>query len=77
MAKYENKFIVINKKRFDEVEDKYFAIELLFAISAFKEDYEQKTGKKMDQEYIVCNQDEPYVGNVLKEILEGEERKGL
>jgi hypothetical protein len=75
----QDKFIVINRKRFDELplDTSYFqlnsaAVKLECAITKFSKDYEEMTGKKMDQRYIVCNQDEPYADEVARVILEGE-----
>ena len=77
--KKENKFIVINRKRFDELleADERFNVGLakrkIRKIEAAIEDfiffYEYTTGKKMDQKYIVCNQDEPYAEKVWDLIL--------
>lgn len=65
----EEKFIVINKKRFDEIGKDHPAVDqFLSALQNLNETYET-TGKKMDQKYIVCNQDEPYAEKVLNIIL--------
>lgn len=66
--KYEEKFIVINKKRLSEVSEKT-ALMLIDAINNFSESYETETGKKLDQKYFVCNQDEPYAQKVIDIIL--------
>lgn len=78
----QNKFIVINRKRFEELsaaangtniyQIKYAArcIENLEnAIKSFQEMYEEKVDRKMDQKYYVCNQDEPYAQQVIDCIL--------
>jgi hypothetical protein len=46
------------------------------ALHEFAEAYEGHTGKKLDQKYIVCNQDEPYADKVAELILGGENEKG-
>ena len=75
----QEKFIVINRKRFDELlasdptDDSWAAKKkirsLKVAIENFVYHYELTTGKKMDQKYIVCNQDEPYAEEVAEIIL--------
>ena len=70
MEKYEEKFIVINKKHLeiakDEIPDKIGEfIELLGFISNWL------PGHK----YYVCNQDEPYAQQVISIILAGENAK--
>jgi len=88
MAKYEGKFFVINWKRFDELNERnngsraasgfreHPAIaKLKIAIHHFIDVYERETGKKMAQDYYVCNQDEPYAPEIIKTILEGEDQK--
>ncbi len=81
-----NRFMVINLKRFDEIRDLRFrlgfadpnpqeAYELSHCLSNLVKEYEELTGKNMDQKYIVCNQDEPYAEEVARIILEGEEEK--
>ena len=39
------------------------------AIKAFINAYEEQTGKKLDQKYYVCNQDEPYAQAIIDIIL--------
>ena len=83
MAKYEEKFIVINLKRFEELNDEYSApwrdhpaVEKLNeALTDFTEAYESDVGKPLDQKYYVVNQDEPYADNVIKFILDNETKK--
>lgn len=66
----EDKFIVINKKRFEEMGGALpIVIDLLKTISEFERVYEVMTKKKVDQKYIVCNQDEPYAEAVWDLIL--------
>lgn len=87
MAEKENKFIVINKKRLLELNTaftKYNAFtdctpveDFLKALRTFGEDYKNWVGKELNQEYIVCNQDEPYAEFVWQIILHGEEAKDL
>lgn len=80
----ENKFLVINYKRFKEIEEltgnpemdfqktNVWIANLLGAIENFQNEYFRVTGKQMNQEYIVCNKDEPYADKVINIILEGE-----
>lgn len=80
MAEYEEKFIVINRKRLEELRkapsgDNAVA-EFLYALDTFNRRCEVSE-VKIDQKYIVCNLDEPYARSVLKIILEGEEIKEL
>lgn len=75
----EDKFIVINKKRFEEMyhrnwkehPDDVVWIHGKTIINRFKDSFnkfvtawEQCTGKEMNQKYIVINQDEPYAEEV-------------
>jgi hypothetical protein len=83
MAKKERRFIVINLKRLEELDAttgdnrEHWAFNRLgVVLKDFKEDYEYKTGKKLDQEYIVCNQNEPYADKVWQIILDHEDMKG-
>ena len=82
----EDKFIVINKKRFKELNEAYHSKkhsifghpvlhQLGAALDALQISYKRMTGNPMDQKYIVCNQDEPYAEEVARIILEGEARK--
>ncbi len=88
MAEYEEKFIVINKKRFPEmIEARKHAgkMELRYpvklienledAVHMFRECYETVTSKELNQKYYVCNQDEPYAQKVIEVILQGEDEK--
>lgn len=88
MAEKEMKFIVVNFKHLEELDaimdhDGPFrkgsraTNRLRSALDNFRDVYERKTGKKMDQEYIVCNQDEPYADDVWEIILSGEDRKSV
>ncbi|GHV91193.1 hypothetical protein AGMMS50268_16960 [Spirochaetia bacterium] len=82
-AELDEKFIVINRKRFEEMAaiepGGYFRCPegalLENAIMVFTRDYECITGKKMNQKYVVCNLDEPYADEVVRIILEGEREK--
>lgn len=73
MAEYEEKFIVINTKRFIELNEpmsfcrEHPAILILQeAWEDFKEAYERDTGKVLNRKYYVVNQDESYADNVIK-----------
>ncbi|MFP3041864.1 hypothetical protein LQZ19_08585 [Treponema primitia] len=82
-----DRFIVINQKRFDELNEKektgpdsFFqssiaVLKVYEALNNFSTEYEKSTGKKLNQKYIVCNQDEPYAEEVARIILEGEKAK--
>lgn len=75
-AEYEEKFIVINTKRFDEMGGLLPVVkELLDKISNLERVYEVMTNRKMDQKYYVVNQDEPYADEVFRLILDGETKK--
>jgi hypothetical protein len=82
-AKYEEKFIVINKNKIMELAEKEKnlpdyskkATLLLRAIDCFCDAYKKYTGKKLNQKYYVCNQDEPYAKKIIDIILEGESLK--
>jgi hypothetical protein len=85
IIKNKETFIVINRKRLEELNNIYSnpsefivaksVVNLLDSLYFFKQEYEEKVGKKLNQEYIVCNTDEPYAEEVLKIILEGERKK--
>ena len=86
MAKYEEKFIVINRKHIEELNDTHVdgflrdapeSVMLFKALEEFRNAYEENTGKKLDQKYYVVNQDEPYADNVIKMILYHENKKEL
>ncbi len=56
-----NKFLVINTKRFDElreVGDDYTVAKLFNTLYDFQLNYEKKVGKPLNQEYLVCNVDD-------------------
>lgn len=82
---YEEKFIVINKKRLQELNEvcgkgRWFPIadavsDLEDAINHFVESYEANVDKKLNQKYYVVNQDEPYASEVFKIISQGEDAK--
>lgn len=82
---YEEKFIVINKKRFNELiehpknENSGLAglVVQMFIdhLNSFKAAYQATTGKTLNQKYYVVNQDEPYAEQVLDLIEQGEAKK--
>jgi hypothetical protein len=83
----EDKFIVINRKRFDEInensdlgfppvlENHPEIHKFLNALKQFNEVYESIVGKPINQKYIVINQDEPYAEEVWNIIKKYEEEK--
>ena len=76
----ENKFVVVNTKRFNEMNEVtqsiHPAVENFFkALSALNVAYENVMGKPMDHKYIVVNVDEPYSSQVMELIVKGEEAK--
>lgn len=84
MVEYEEKFIVINKKHIEELDDicggpwlqsADEVIALEEALKNFKKAYEENTDKKLDQKYYVVNQDEYYAGRVIQVILTSEMHK--
>ena len=86
MAKYEEKFIVINYKRFEELNSEcpqgtlgltpnQAVLDLQKALDEFKRVYEANIGP-LDQKYYVCNQDELYAPKIIEMILDGETAKG-
>lgn len=68
MANYEEKFIVINKKHLELLPGN----ELVLLHEALRASVPYLPENK----YLVCNQDEPYAGEILKTILSGEEELG-
>ena len=89
MVKYEEKFIVINKKHIEEYglklaeqpgmskfyKDNPVSGNLINALIIFQVEYERITGKRLNQKYYVVNQDEPYSDNIIKIILDNENQK--
>jgi hypothetical protein len=84
----DDKFIVINRKRFKKLNNAaghanprgYFSshlsvLKLEAALYNFAKNYEEATGKKLDQKYIVCNQDESYANEVAALILDVKPRR--
>jgi len=74
----EDMFIVINKKRFQEIafidgylnfHDDPVVQKFYTALCDLAKSYLLLTGFRMDQKYIVCNQDEPYAEQVKAIIL--------
>jgi len=75
IAKYEEKFIVINKKHLEELEKSVIWKPL---VSSLKEALDDLClGLPLQNKYYVCNQDEPYAQKVIDIILEGEDAKNL
>ena len=77
---YENKFAVINKKRLIELDNANHKSEmheanamLLNALKEWSDAYEDDTGKELDQEYLVVNQDEPYANEIWQLIKDNED----
>jgi len=75
----EEKFIVLNTKRFEEMNKEYRAAfdtkadhpavtRLIEALERFALSYQETTGKQLTQKYIAFNQDEPYA-NALWEVI--------
>lgn len=78
MAKKENKFfaLIIPMKDYNGfIEMKPEVEPLLSNISKAYAQYRKSIGKKPYNEYIICNQDEPYAEEVWQIILKGEEKK--
>jgi hypothetical protein len=87
-AKYEEKFIVINKKIFEEInssngnnpknifDEDFLSVKLFkIALENLVDDYERRMKKPLLNKYYVCNQDEPYAKKVIDIILKGEAEK--
>lgn len=72
MAKYERKFIVINRKDF-----KYLSNQQIYYIgSVLNTIYHSRMDEgKKDNRYYVVNDDEPYADKIRKIIMEGETEK--
>lgn len=72
-AKYEEKFIVINRKDLKHISEEGKAnLDAIFKgiqVGRINDD------KKALNNYYVCNQDEPYAKKVIEIILEGEDMK--
>lgn len=69
MAKYEEKFIVINNKHLSQ---KYIPEDVL---ESFNSAWEDLFPYLPMNDYYVCNQDEPYAPKVIETILNGEDEK--
>ena len=82
MAEYEEKFIVLNVKRMEELNEcmPYLAehpsvIELTTALKRFTLSYRDEVGKPLNQKYYVVNQDESYAKKIIKIVLKNETKK--
>ena len=78
-AEYEEKFIVINKKIFKEMDSASslggsLVGNLLGALDMLN-DFCSVHDINHDQKYYVVNQDEPYAPNIIQFILDNEDRK--
>jgi hypothetical protein len=80
----EDKFIVINKERFEELNialstasikkppfDCGIVHDFKTAVESFVSAFECITGKELNHKYLVCNKDEPYAPFVKALILDG------
>jgi hypothetical protein len=81
MKKFDDdKFIVINRKRFEELNNIFHetgsnnnhpAVDSLTeALDIFAKRYKYTTGRHLNQKYLVCNQNEPYALFVKSLILD-------
>jgi hypothetical protein len=76
----DDKFIVINRKRFEELNNIFHEAgfnssqpavsSLAEALGMFVKRYEYVTGRSLNQKYLVCNQDEPYALFVKALVLD-------
>lgn len=78
------RFIVINDKHIAELnagmgmpkgQDCSAVKQLYDGLNNFRAMYERVCMRKLDNEYIVCNRDEPYADEVMGTILSGESEK--
>jgi hypothetical protein len=67
MIKYEEKFIVINKKHLDKL-----PYDLSLRLKCLLKDISDYLP---NNKYYVCNQDEPYASKVIDIIIKGENNK--
>ena len=67
MLNFEEKFIVINRKHLEKITPYYRGL-ISLALNHVEENIPC-------HRYYVCNQDEPYADEVIRIILEGEEKK--
>jgi hypothetical protein len=81
-AEFENKFITINVKHLidlgvhDDQRGEDAVNTFVSAADDLLEIYEELLNRRLqDNQYYVCNKDEPYAEDVLKVILEGEDEK--
>ena len=84
MSKYKCKFIVINIKHIKQLQERVqpnwlgekkphpAIVNLEKALTRFANVYERTCGRKLNQKYYVCNQDEPYAKKIIKTILKHE-----
>lgn len=72
--KVANKFLVVNTKIIEAVSSGTSEA-FLVSLNRMIDEYEEKTGKKLSNQYVVCNQDESYADKVWEVILKGEEDK--
>jgi len=70
MAQYEEKFIIINRKHLEKLNDTNPKMVTKFLI-----DLDTVVPYLPENKYYVCNQDEPYADKVIKTILDGETAK--
>lgn len=84
-TKYEEKFIVINRKYLKTPSvskinkmvnggEKTVAIQMSVLMQNFLRELEKIQPFLPNNEYYVCNQDEPYAQKVIDIILEGEDK---
>ena len=73
LAEYEEKFIVFHTKEYKHLTELQMdnLKDILWTIVKGR----QGEGKKSENNYYVCNQDEPYAQKVIDIILEGETEK--
>ena len=84
MAEYEEKFIVINTKHIEQLNSSYaesertapceIVLRLDKALTEFYKKCKSRIKKDLSENnYYVCNQDEPYAQQVIDIILKGED----
>jgi len=70
--KYEEKFIIINKRHLEELEK---INDHKFAVWIFKRSLTLLSPFLPKNKYYICNQDEPYAKKIIQTILRGEDEK--